>query len=62
MEAVLVKFDILSLSNYQLQKLIPPSHSGVVPKLIMMWTVGSTLMDPNPVNLSDLRSFLSNPK
>ena len=45
MEAVLVKFDIFNLSRYQLQKIIPPSHYGVVPKLIMVWTKDSSLMD-----------------
>jgi len=62
MEAVLMKFDILSLSNYQFQKLIPPRQSGVVPKVIMIWTVDLTLMDPNPGNLSNLSSFLANTK
>ena len=47
MKAVLLKFDILKLSRYQLQRIIPPSHNGVVPKLIMVWTQDSTLMDPN---------------
>jgi hypothetical protein len=43
MEAVLLKFDILNLSRYQLQIIISPSHSTVVPKLIMMWTIYNLL-------------------
>ena len=47
MEAVLVKFDILNVSRFQLQKIIPPSHYGVVPKLIMVWTTDSSLIGQN---------------
>ena len=36
-EALVVKFDILYLSTYQLPMIIPPSHSAVVPKLIVVW-------------------------
>jgi hypothetical protein len=43
MEAVLLKFDILNLSRYQFQRIIPPSRSAVVPKVIMMWTIDSSL-------------------
>jgi len=46
-KAILEKFDILNLSTYQLQKITAPSHSGVVPKFIMMWTVDSALMNTN---------------
>jgi hypothetical protein len=45
MEAVLLNFDILNLSSFQLQIIIPPSQSAVVPKLIMMWTIDSSLME-----------------
>ena len=37
MEALVVKCDILKQSRYQLPMLIPPSHSVVVPKLIVVW-------------------------
>jgi hypothetical protein len=47
MEAVVAQCDILNLSRYQLQIKIPPSHSTVVPKFIMMWTIDSSLMDQN---------------
>jgi hypothetical protein len=47
MEAVVAQCDILNLSRYQLQIKIPPSHSTVVPKLIMMWTIDSSLTDQN---------------
>jgi hypothetical protein len=47
MEAVLVNLDRLNLSKYQLQIIIPPSQSAVVPKVIMMWTIDSSLMDRN---------------
>jgi hypothetical protein len=62
MEAVLGKFDILNLSTYQLQRIIPPSHYGVVPKLIMVWKQDSSLMDKNttPVSVTNLGTFLTN--
>jgi hypothetical protein len=49
MEVVLLKFDILNLSRYQLQIRIPPSqwHSTVVPKLIMILAIDSSFMDQN---------------
>jgi type III secretion system FlhB-like substrate exporter len=47
MEVVLLKFDILNLSRYKLQTRIPPSHSTVVPKLIMILAIDSSLMDQN---------------
>jgi hypothetical protein len=48
MEAVELQFDMIyNLSIYQVQIKIPPSHSTVFPKLIMMWTIDSTLMHQN---------------
>jgi hypothetical protein len=44
---VLLKFDILNLSRYQLQIRIPPSQSAVVPKLIMILAIVSSLIDQN---------------
>jgi hypothetical protein len=46
-ETVVVKFYILNFSKYQMQRKIPPSPSGVVPKLKVMWTVDNSLMDQN---------------
>jgi hypothetical protein len=45
MEAVLLNFDILNLSRYQLQITTPPSQSAVVPKFIMTWTIDSQFFD-----------------
>jgi hypothetical protein len=39
MEVVLLNFDILNLSRYQLQIRLPPRHSTVVPKLIMILAI-----------------------
>jgi hypothetical protein len=47
MEGVVLQCDILNLSRYQLQITIPPHKSTVVPKLIRMWTIYSSLMDQN---------------
>ena len=47
MEALLVKFDILNLSAYQLPKIPAPSHYTVVPKLVMEWAQASSLTDQN---------------
>jgi len=44
-QAVLVKFDVLNLSTHQLQRIIPPRGSGVVPKLKMVRTKDRSLMD-----------------
>ena len=38
MEVLVVKCDIPKLSRYQLPMFIPPNHSAVVPKLILVWT------------------------
>ena len=37
MEALVVKCDILNLAGYQLQMIIPPRDSAVVPELVMVW-------------------------
>jgi len=47
MEALLVKFDILNLSTYQLPEIPAPSHYTAVPKLVMEWAQASSLMDQN---------------
>jgi len=47
MEALLLKFDILNLSRYKLQKITAPSHYTVVPKLLMMWAQASSFTDQN---------------
>ena len=47
MEALVVKFDILNLSRYQLQKITAQSHSDVVPKLIVVWAPLYILTDQN---------------
>jgi hypothetical protein len=47
MEGFLLNFDILNLSRYQLQIRTPPSHSTVVPKLIMILAIDSSFTDQN---------------
>jgi hypothetical protein len=47
MEGVASQCDILNLSRYQLQIILPPSQLAEVPKLRMMWTIDSSLMDQN---------------
>ena len=54
MVAVVVKFDIINLSRYPLQKIKTPILSAVVPKLIMVETIDSSLMDQNQKNSSNL--------
>ena len=46
-EAVVVKWDILNLSRYQLQMNLPPGHPFAVPKLIMVWAQVNSEMDQN---------------
>jgi hypothetical protein len=46
-ETVEVECGRLNLTRYQLQITIPPLESAVVPKLIMMWAINSSLIDPN---------------
>ena len=47
MEAVVVKWDILNLSRYQLRMNLPPGHPSVDPKLIMVWAQVYSEMDQN---------------
>jgi hypothetical protein len=47
MEEVILWFDILNLTRYQLQIMLPSSQSAVAPKLIRMWTKEISLMDQN---------------
>ena len=47
MEAVVEECGRLNLTRYQLQITIPPREFTVVPKLIMMWTIDSSLTDQN---------------
>jgi hypothetical protein len=44
MEAVVVEYDRLNLTKYQLNIPLPPHKSTVFPKLKMMWTIESSLM------------------
>jgi hypothetical protein len=47
MKALVVECGRLNLTRYQLHITIPPCESTVVPKLIRMWTIDSSLMDQN---------------
>ena len=45
MKVVLLNYDILNLSGYQLQIRLPPSHSTVVPNLIMILAIDMGMGD-----------------
>jgi hypothetical protein len=47
MEAVLRKCDVLNLSRIQLPRKIPPAHTSVAPKRVMMWVQVCSLSDQN---------------
>jgi hypothetical protein len=47
MEALLRKYDILNLCRFQLPRKIPPAHTSVAPKLVMMWPQVCSLSDQN---------------
>ena len=45
MEVHVMKWDILNLSIYQLQMIIPTRHPSVDPKLIVVWAPICSLTD-----------------
>ena len=47
MEALVVKWDILNLSRYQLHMILPPGHPYVVSKRVLVWAPGCSLTDQN---------------
>jgi hypothetical protein len=59
MEALLRKYDIINLCRFQLPRKIPPAHTSVPTKLIMMGAQVCPFVGPKPRILSNLTSFLA---